>query len=371
MSTELHPAQLVLPGRILKQELEARGWAQRDLAAILGRPEQVISEIITGSKQITPETSVELSQAFGTSPEFWHNLEANYRLELARTQAQGDVIARRSRLYAELPLREMASRGWLTLRESVDELEAEVAGCLGVPLLLEPPHLAVRWRGSAARTPLTYVQLAWLRRAETLARGQTGVGPWRADYTEPLVRELADHMRQAEDVAHVPATLARWGVRLVFLRHLAKTYLDGAAFWLEEGPVVALTLRYDRIDSFWFTLMHELAHLAEGARETYLDQLENGGAEDDAGDLPSPDAHEEAANRLASGWLLAPDAFTDFVTRTSPRFSRASIEAFATGQGRHPGIVLGRLQRAGFVSYRNLRGLLVKVSPVLLGQINE
>ena len=87
MSGDLRPARLVLPGRILKQELEAPGWTQRDLAAILGRPEQAISEIITGSKQITPETSVELGQAFGTSPEFWHNLETNYRLELARTQA--------------------------------------------------------------------------------------------------------------------------------------------------------------------------------------------------------------------------------------------------------------------------------------------
>lgn len=371
MSTELHPAQLVLPGRILKQELEARGWAQRDLAVILGRPEQVISEIISGSKQITPETSVELSQAFGTSPEFWHNLEANYRLELARTQVQGDVIARRSRLYSELPLREMANRGWLTLRESVDELEAEVAGCLGAPLLPEPPHSAVRWRGSTARPPLTYAQLAWLRRAETLARGQTGIGPWRADHLESLARELANHMRQAEDVAHVSATLARWGVRLVFLRHLAKTYLDGAAFWLEEDPVVALTLRYDRIDSFWFTLMHELAHLTEGAGATYLDQLENGGIEADAADQPFAAPHEEAANRLASRWLLAPEAFDDFVACAGPRFSRAGIKAFAASQGRHPGIVLGRLQREGLVPYRNLRGLLVKVSPVLLGQINE
>jgi HTH-type transcriptional regulator/antitoxin HigA len=370
MSAELHPAQLVLPGRILKRELEARGWTQRDLAAILGRPEQVISEIIGGSKQITPETSVELGHAFGTSPEFWYNLEANYRLELARTQAQGDVIARRSRLYAELPLREMASRGWLVLLESVADLEAEVAGYLGVPVLPGPPRLAARLRGSSVRPVLTYAQLAWLRRAEALAHNQTGIVPWRDDHLEPLARELAGHMRLAEDVALVPATLARWGVRFVLLRHLAKTYLDGAAFWLEEGPVVVLTLRYDRIDAFWFTLMHELAHLAEGPSEAYLDQLEDGG-DDDTSAQPSADPSEEAANRLASRWLLAPEAFADFVTRIGPRFSRASIEAFAASQGRHPGIVLGRLQREGVVPYRNLRGLLVKVSPVLAGQINE
>jgi len=369
MSNELRPARLVSPGQILRDELTARGWTQRDFAAILGRPEQVISEIIGGSKQITPETSLELSQAFGTSPEFWHNLEANYRLELARTQVQGDVIARRSRLYAELPLREMASRGWLTLRESVDELESEVANCLGVPLLPEPPRLAARLRGSSPRPALTYAQLAWLHRAEALAHNQTGIAPWRDDHLEPLACELAGHMRLAEDVALVPATLARWGVRFVCLRHLPKTYLDGAAFWLEEGPVIALTLRYDRIDSFWFTLMHELAHLAEGRSEAYLDQLEDGG-EDETEPAPA-DLYKEAANRLASRWLLAPEAFADFVARTSPRFSRASIEAFAASQGRHPGIVLGRLQREGIMPYRNLRGLLVKVSPALVEWINE
>ena len=76
-------------------------------------------------------------------------------------------------------------------------------------------------------------------------------------------------------------------------------------------------------------------------------------------------------NRLASGWLLAPEAFADFVARTGPHFSRANIEAFAASQDRHPGIVLGRLQREGIVPYRNLRGLLVKVSPALAEWISE
>ena len=71
----------------------------------------MISEIINGSKQITPETSVELAQAIGSSPEFWHNLEANYRLALARSQGQDNAIARRSRLYSAFPLQEMARRG--------------------------------------------------------------------------------------------------------------------------------------------------------------------------------------------------------------------------------------------------------------------
>ena len=176
-------------------------------------------------------------------------------------------------------------------------------------------------------------------------------------------------MRLVEDVTRVPATLARWGVRFVLLRHLPKTYLDGAAFWLAEGPVVALTLRYDRIDAFWFTLMHELAHLAEGRSEAYLDQLEDGGE----------DAPEPSPRRLLRGCRESPGepvaagagSIRRFRYAHRPAFSRTGIEAFAASQGRHPGIVLGRLQREGIVPYRNLRGLLVKVSPALAGWISE
>lgn len=371
MSEELRPAQLTPPGRILKQEIEARGWTQRDLAAILDRPEQTISEIVTGTKQITPETSVELGQAFGTSPEFWLNLEAHYRLELARRLTPDDAIARRSRLYSELPLREMARRGWLTLCEPVDRLEQEVERCLGVPVLPEPPFLTARLRGSSIYLPLTYAQLAWLRRAETLARAQTAVGEWRADNIELLVRELSGRMRLTEGVAEAPSILARWGIRFVVLRCLEKSYLDGAAFWNGQHPVIALTLRCDHIDAFWFTLMHELAHLLEGSNSVSIDRLEDGDNEDGAATDIAADAHEDTANRLASRWLIDPEAFSRFVAGTAPHFSRARIEVFSAEQARHPGIILGRLQRDRLVPYRNLRGLLVKVSPMLTPYIND
>ncbi len=79
MTQKLAPARVPAPGRILSRELEARDWTQKDLAAIMGRPVQTINEIIWGILQITPETAIELSQALGTTPEFWTNLEAKYR----------------------------------------------------------------------------------------------------------------------------------------------------------------------------------------------------------------------------------------------------------------------------------------------------
>jgi HTH-type transcriptional regulator / antitoxin HigA len=73
-------AQAFPPGDFIREELEARGWTQGDLATVIGRPLQVVNAIINGRKSITPETAVSLGAAFGTSAVFWLNLEAAYRL---------------------------------------------------------------------------------------------------------------------------------------------------------------------------------------------------------------------------------------------------------------------------------------------------
>jgi HTH-type transcriptional regulator / antitoxin HigA len=76
-------AQVFPPGEFIREELEARGWTQRDLAEVLGRPLQTVNAIINGKKEITPRMAVELAAAFGTSPELWMNWETAYRLALA------------------------------------------------------------------------------------------------------------------------------------------------------------------------------------------------------------------------------------------------------------------------------------------------
>lgn len=105
MNQKLLPARVTAPGRILDRELEARGWTQKELADIMGRPAQTINEIIRGSKQITPETAIELSEAFGTSAEFWMNLETNYRLHLARKKKTNPISLVRAACIILLPYR--------------------------------------------------------------------------------------------------------------------------------------------------------------------------------------------------------------------------------------------------------------------------
>ena len=89
-------AQVFPPGDFLKEELEARGWTQADLAKILGRPRRLIGEIIEGKRAITAETAWGLGDAFGVDPQFWLNLESAY--QLSRVRPRDTDIATRAKL---------------------------------------------------------------------------------------------------------------------------------------------------------------------------------------------------------------------------------------------------------------------------------
>ena len=83
------PARVFPPGDFIRKEIEARGWTQGNLAKILDRPLQTVNTIINGEKAVTPEMAVGLAAAFGTSPEFWLNLEAAYALDSRRPTPDG------------------------------------------------------------------------------------------------------------------------------------------------------------------------------------------------------------------------------------------------------------------------------------------
>ncbi|PLZ93728.1 addiction module antidote protein, HigA family, partial [Fischerella thermalis CCMEE 5196] len=273
MSQKLTPARVPTPGKILSRELEARGWTQKDLAEIMGRPVQTINEIIRGSKQITPETAIELSQALGTCPEFWTNLEAKYRLHLVGKEKKEQDIARKSRLYTIAPISELIKKGWIQATDSIDELEQQVCNYLGISSLNETPQLAVNFRCSEYREPEEISRIAWVKRVEYRAKQQT-VANFDRKQLEAAIPEIVAFTEQVESIVQIPQLLADLGVHFVIVPHLKKTYLDGAAHYLNDKPIIALTLRYDRIDSFWFTLMHELAHIVLGHQGIFLDNLE-------------------------------------------------------------------------------------------------
>ncbi len=350
MSQNLIPARVSSPGKILSRELEARGWTQQDLAAIMERPAQAINEIIQGKKQITPETALELAGALDTTPEFWMNLETNYRLHLAQQEKKVKDIERKRRIYELAPISEMTKLKWLSPASSVNDLERQVCHFYEISSLDESPRFPVSLRCSEQRDPQVMAQLAWVKRVETLSKQQS-LPAFDPICLKQAIPQILTHTKKPEEIAKVPDLIRSLGIHFVVVPHLPKTYLDGATFRINDRPVIALTLRYDRIDSFWFTLMHELGHIFAGHQGASLDDNEH----------PGVSAEENEANQLARDWLIPPNALEGFLrsTRTPP--SKAEIEHFAQAQHRHPGIIVGRLQRIGELEYKNLRASLVKV----------
>src|SRR2546422_3585558 len=104
------------PGFYIKEEMEARGWLQRDLAFILGCPEQAVNMILSGKRGISPDMAKALGEAFDVAPEFFANLQQRYDLSQARTPDPS--VAVRRHMQTTYPIREMIKRGWIELSDT-------------------------------------------------------------------------------------------------------------------------------------------------------------------------------------------------------------------------------------------------------------
>jgi HTH-type transcriptional regulator/antitoxin HigA len=352
------PAEVFPPGEFLREELEERGWTQTDLAEILGRPIRVVNEIIMGKRRISAETAKGLAAALGTSPEFWLNLEAAYHLWRAGTD-DGGTISRRARLFTLGPLKEMLRRGWIEASDNIEVLEKRVADFYEIASLDEDPTFAGHAaRKSTSYTSTTPAQTAWLFRVRKLARA-VYVQPYSKDNLDDAIQRLRLLLHAPQEVRHVPRILSEAGIRFVIVEALSGTRIDGACFWLEDSPVVALSLRFDRIDSFWHTLMHELGHVLNGDGLTLDTDLEVRRP-----DVDKPEA-EKVADQFAVEQLIPQDKLDNFIARIRPLYSALRIEAFARTCHVHPGIVVGQLQHRGEIAWTNLRRLLVPIRRII------
>ncbi len=342
---------LSTPGDILKEEIEERGWTQKDLADIMDRPVQAISEIVNGVKQITPQTAVELGAALDMSPETWMHLEADYRLAVARASKSEDAISRRARMYALAPVSELLRRGWLPARATV---EADLCRFLGIASIWDEPEGHASLRVSVARGPEMGATAAWVRRVEILASYQA-VAAYDPDLLAAELDSIASMSTNVASAADLPARLAALGVHFVVVPHLAKTYLDGASLWMGENPVVAVTIRYDRIDSFWFTVMHELAHIVLGHRDTIAEAI----------DADTQNPREIEANGLASKVLVDAEVYARVAAMAGRADGLPVVVEAAAAASRHPGILVGRLQHDGVLGFDRGRTHLVKVRQYL------
>jgi HTH-type transcriptional regulator / antitoxin HigA len=349
------PAEVFPPGEYLKDELEARNWTQAEFAEILGKDTRLVYEVVNGKRAITPETAIVLAAALGTSPELWMNLESQYQLSKVRTKPSS--VSQKAELHAKFPVREMVKRGWIEATKNVDVLEKQLFDFFGINNLNETPTF------KHAAKKQTYqeeniLQIAWLCRARKIA-SSAPADKFSLVKLEQAVDELKRELEFVDGTRKAASILAKSGVRLVIVEQLPRTKIDGATFWLDgnsgRAPVIVLSLKTDRIDNFWHTLLHEIDHVRhkEGMDQPIIDV-------DILSDNEKPE-FEIRANRSAANTLIPQEEMTGFIARVNPAFSDLQIVGFARRLHVHPGIVVGQLQFRGLIQWSHYRRHLEKV----------
>ena len=246
--------------------------------------------------------------------------------------------------YTKLPLKEMLERGCFgefkgnaqRLKDYAEDLALKFMHGL-LPKQAEPAFLRAPLHQRGSRDADGYALLAW--RLCVIQKARANPAP--REYKKGIVsakwlKDLARLSAFEDGPRLAREQLGMAGITLVIEPHFKGTYLDGAAILDEGRPVVAMTLRHDRLDNFWFVLMHELAHVAKHLDEAHPLFTD---------DLDSPDALdriEREADEMAGEALIPQTTWQKSAARTS--HLTTDVIALAEKLGVHPAIVAGRVR---------------------------
>ena len=297
-----------------------------DLVPYIGSASRV-SEVLSGKRQLTRNMISKLEE----------HLEIPATVLLKQSPiATGGLV---KRLDQKL-LATMQNRGYfasypdtINLKEKAEKFFSELFnGSSPAPLLRQSKHR------SDPRTS-NYALEAWAKRVIDRS-SDSQLKPYRPGSIDAeTMGQVAKLSVKDKGPVLAQRFLINMGVDLVIEKHLPKTHLDGALLrGRDDRPIIGLTLRYDRLDNFWFTLMHELAHLAlhfDGSEDIFFDELDKIKGQ-------RIDAKEQEADALtcealvpASKWILSP-------VRVLP--TPVAIESLANELGVDPVIIYGRVR---------------------------
>jgi HTH-type transcriptional regulator/antitoxin HigA len=350
------PETVSPPGKTIADMLESLGMSQAELARRMGRPNNKLNQIVKGTKAITADTALELESVLGLPASFWLSREQNYRLalsereRLARQTKDADIVR-------NFPYTEMAKYGWVRKHTAPVDRYREllsffaVAGNQPLELALSRVRkcvgeLAPSFRKSQLREANPEALAAWLRRCTHEAQ-QISVAEFDKSQIHASLEEFRSLTLQpiADVTRQLPQLAAKFGIRVVFVPYLQKTYVGGAAFRAGGSPVIGLTFRYRTNDCIWFNFFHELGHiLLHSPQQTWLDDFSD-----------DQESHEAEANEFAANSMIPPAAYAKFLAGNYR--SRTAVLRFAKEIGIAPGIVVGRLQKCDGLPQSHLNGL--------------
>jgi HTH-type transcriptional regulator/antitoxin HigA len=320
--------------RVLVQARIARGLSQTDLADRLKmKPQQVQRYEATNYMSASLARLIEVADAL--------NVKVSESFEAENDTTSGAIFAWNDPndiSWSRLPIKEMLKRNWLKILPGQSAIEAtrnffvHSAG----PQFATALH---RKKVRGGNVPNEFALLAWQAKVLGVAHRLHELGrikPFELNDTwlQELVRltDRKDGPRQARKL------LAERGITLVIEPHLPGTYLDGAAMLSAfSQPVVALTLRYDRLDNFWFVLFHELGHvflhLLGNLKFDFFDEE----------DGTKTDHIEEEADDFALNTLIPPDAWAQCLSRFA--INEEAVRIDAENLGIDVSIIAGRIRK--------------------------
>jgi len=318
----------------IKFRMEQLGLGQKDMVPFIGTKSKV-SEVLNGKRTLSLAMMRALNQGLGISAEVLLKVPgANFPVEAQDVE------------WSRFPVVEMTRRQWIPKVDDTKERAEEVmreyiaqsGGLEAVPAGL------FRQGGKGRYNPKMdpYALIAWCLRVLSLAQKN----PLKSKYIKGSVKTstLRDVARLSYfDNGPVLAReyLEKHGIHLIVVPHLPKTYLDGAAIMLpDETPVIGLTLRYDRIDNFWFCLLHELAHVSKhlsASDRLIVDDLDLRGKGGEAENIIEKEADEMTRDGLIpkGAWDRRP--ITGKITTTEVYTLAAKFKI-------HPAIIAGRIR---------------------------
>lgn len=329
------------PVEAIKFRMEQQDLTQRDLVPYIGSRSKV-SEVLAGKRPLTLAMIRALHSNLGIPAEVLLKEGKLSDLELT------DIV------WERFPLREMIRRRWVT--EVVDDVRGQAEEVLRrffAPLGSVEELASLRPRTGNVRTARRidrYALTAWAGRVVLRAlENRPEVEYARGAVDLQFMGELARLSPSNRGPLLAGEYLKKHGISLVVERHLPRTHLDGAVIMPSPNvPVIGLTVRYDRIDHFWFCLVHELAHLAlhfDDDTSAFYDDLDV-----DAQDDPL----EDQADALAAEVLIPEEEWEK--SPASRLRSPEAAEHLANKLGIHPAIVAGRM-RHYFRAYRLLNNV--------------
>lgn len=337
------PVEVPDPIDAIHFRMQEQGLKQADLVPYIGTRGRV-SEVLSRKRPLTIPMIRALSSGLGLSAETLLGVGAPEVI-----QDKKDDID-----WAGFPVKEMIARGWLQRfqNKTIESTEELVKGFIANAGMQFGSAAFRRSLHGDAYSPTTqYSLFAWLARVIQRGREKKGrLGQFdQAIFSPAFLKELVQFSWSNQGPQIAVEFLEAHGIAVVIEPHLKGTLLDGAALQdLDGTPIIGLTLRFDRLDNFWFTLLHEIAHLWKhvNKEETFLDNM----------DSSSEDRRELEANRIAKEALISKVAWKRSDAYLNP--SVESIHRLSRELKIHPAIIAGRLrkEREDYTIFNDLMG---------------